>query len=137
MKLISSEKLLETPIFSVTQDRAIDPDGFEIKRAIVQHGGSAVMMPVDEKAASAGTAVLRTSCTTALARRSGRHLQDMLMRIGRSMLTDNMTVTPVSITRHELTNCCTSMLHQQDQPPACQMLESFNSLRLLRCYLDS
>lgn len=50
MKLISSEKLLETPIFSVTQDRAIDPDGFEIKRAIVQHGGSAVMMPVDEKA---------------------------------------------------------------------------------------
>src|SRR5215203_6088440 len=49
MKLISSEKLLETPIFSVTQDRAIDPDGFEIKRAIVQHGGSAVMMPVDDK----------------------------------------------------------------------------------------
>lgn len=49
MKLISSEKLLETPIFSVTQDRAVDPDGFEIKRAIVQHGGSAVMMPVDEK----------------------------------------------------------------------------------------
>jgi len=30
-------------------DRAIDPDGFEIKRAIVQHGGSAVMMPVDER----------------------------------------------------------------------------------------
>ena len=49
MKLISSEKLLETPIFSVTQDKAIDPDGFEIKRAIVQHGGSAVMMPVDGK----------------------------------------------------------------------------------------
>jgi ADP-ribose diphosphatase len=49
MKLISSEKLLETPIFSVTQDRAVDPDGFEIKRAIVQHVGSAVMMPVDDK----------------------------------------------------------------------------------------
>jgi len=30
-------------------DRAIDPDGFEIKRAIVQHGGSAVMMPVDDR----------------------------------------------------------------------------------------
>jgi len=30
-------------------DHALDPDGFEIKRAIVQHGGSAVMMPVDEK----------------------------------------------------------------------------------------
>jgi ADP-ribose pyrophosphatase len=49
MKLISSEKLLETSIFSVTQDHALDPDGFEIKRAIVQHGGSAVMMPVDDK----------------------------------------------------------------------------------------
>ncbi len=49
MKLISSEKLLETSIFTVTQDHAVDPDGFEIKRAIVQHGGSAVMMPVDEK----------------------------------------------------------------------------------------
>lgn len=49
MKLISSEQLLETSIFTVTQDRAIDPDGFEIKRAIIQHGGSAVMMPVDDK----------------------------------------------------------------------------------------
>jgi ADP-ribose pyrophosphatase len=49
MKLISSEKLLETSIFTVTQDHAVDPDGFEIKRAIVQHGGSAVMMPVDDK----------------------------------------------------------------------------------------
>jgi ADP-ribose pyrophosphatase len=49
MKLISSEKLLETSIFTVTQDHAVDPDGFEIKRAIVQHAGSAVVMPVDEK----------------------------------------------------------------------------------------
>ena len=49
MKLISSEKLLETSIFTVTQDHALDPDGFEIKRAIVQHAGSAVMMPVDDK----------------------------------------------------------------------------------------
>jgi ADP-ribose pyrophosphatase len=49
MKLISSKKLLDTPIFSVTQDHAYDPDGFEIKRAIVKHGGSAVMMPLDDK----------------------------------------------------------------------------------------
>jgi ADP-ribose pyrophosphatase len=28
-------------------DRAVEPGGFEIKRAIVQHAGSAVMMPVD------------------------------------------------------------------------------------------
>jgi len=45
----TSKELIKTPIFSVTQDVAIDPDGFEIKRAIIQHGGSAVMMPVDER----------------------------------------------------------------------------------------
>jgi ADP-ribose pyrophosphatase len=49
MKIISSKELIKTPIFTVTTDRAIDPDGFEIKRAIIQHGGSAVMMPMDEK----------------------------------------------------------------------------------------
>jgi ADP-ribose pyrophosphatase len=49
MKTISSTKLLETPIFQVTWDRALDPDGFEIQRAIVQHGGSAVVMPVDDR----------------------------------------------------------------------------------------
>jgi ADP-ribose pyrophosphatase len=49
MKLISSTEITRTPIFHVTLDRAIDPDGFEIKRAIVQHGGSAVMMPVDPR----------------------------------------------------------------------------------------
>ena len=49
MKLISSTELNNTPIFRVTFDRAIDPDGFEIKRAIVQHAGSAVMMPVDAR----------------------------------------------------------------------------------------
>jgi ADP-ribose pyrophosphatase len=49
MKIISSKELLRTPIFSVTQDVALDPEGFEIKRAIVQHGGSAVVMPVDER----------------------------------------------------------------------------------------
>jgi ADP-ribose pyrophosphatase len=49
MKLISSTEITRTPIFTVTLDRAIDPDGFEIKRAIVQHQGSAVVMPVDDR----------------------------------------------------------------------------------------
>jgi len=49
MKLISSEEKLRTSIFRVTEDRAVDPDGFEIRRAIVQHGGSAVMLAVDER----------------------------------------------------------------------------------------
>jgi ADP-ribose pyrophosphatase len=47
MKLISSKRLLKTPIFRVTMDKAYDPEGFEIKRAIIQHRGSAVMMAVD------------------------------------------------------------------------------------------
>src|SRR5579871_2116505 len=49
MKTISSEEKYRTPIFWVTEDKAVDPDGFEIKRAIVQHAGSAVMMAVDER----------------------------------------------------------------------------------------
>jgi ADP-ribose pyrophosphatase len=49
MKLIESKKLLTTSIFQVSMDRAIDPDGFEIKRAIVHHIGSAVVMPIDER----------------------------------------------------------------------------------------
>src|SRR6516164_9356061 len=49
MKTISSKELIRTPIFHVTFDHAVDPDGFEIKRAIVQHSGSAVMMPVDDR----------------------------------------------------------------------------------------
>jgi ADP-ribose pyrophosphatase len=49
MKIISSKELIRTPIFYVTMDHALDPDGFEIKRAIVRHPGSAVVMPVDER----------------------------------------------------------------------------------------
>lgn len=49
MRLISSEEICRTPIFHVTMDHAVDPRGFEIRRAIVQHQGSAVMMPVDER----------------------------------------------------------------------------------------
>ncbi len=49
MKLVHSEEILRTPIFWVTKDKAIDPEGFEIDRVIIQHGGSAVVMPVDEK----------------------------------------------------------------------------------------
>ncbi len=49
MKLISSKEITKNRLFTVTWDRAVDPDGFEIERAIVHHRGSAVMMPVDEK----------------------------------------------------------------------------------------
>jgi ADP-ribose pyrophosphatase len=49
MTIITSKQLLKTPLFTVSEDIALDPDGFKIKRAIVHHGGSAVMMPVDKK----------------------------------------------------------------------------------------
>ena len=49
MKLISSKEITSNRIFTVTRDRAVDPDGFEIERAIVRHRGSAVMMAVDGK----------------------------------------------------------------------------------------
>jgi ADP-ribose pyrophosphatase len=49
MKLISSKEITKNRIFTVTQDHAVDDDGFEIERVIVHHRGSAVMMPVDEK----------------------------------------------------------------------------------------
>ena len=37
-------------VFRVTEDRAVDEKaGFEIKRSVVRHIGSAVLMAVDEK----------------------------------------------------------------------------------------
>lgn len=48
MKIVSSVERFKNRLFTVTEDHAIDPDGFEIKRAIVHHRGSAVMMAVDD-----------------------------------------------------------------------------------------
>lgn len=50
MKLISSVEKYKSDIFRITEDHAKEPKGgFEITRAIVQHGGSAVMFAVDDK----------------------------------------------------------------------------------------
>jgi ADP-ribose pyrophosphatase len=49
MKLISSHLCCENALFRVTEDHAIEPGGLEIRRAIVHHRGSAVMMPVDDR----------------------------------------------------------------------------------------
>ncbi len=49
MKLISSREVYSNPIFRVTEERAVAPDGFEIRRGIVRHNGSAVMLAVDEQ----------------------------------------------------------------------------------------
>ena len=49
MKIVSSVERFKNNLFSVSEDHALDPSGFEIKRAIVHHRGSAVMMPVDDR----------------------------------------------------------------------------------------
>ena len=49
MKLISSKELYRCKLFWVTEDDAKDSTGFEIRRSIVRHSGSAVMMAVDDK----------------------------------------------------------------------------------------
>src|SRR5689334_3652091 len=49
MKLISSRVVCKCSLFSVTEDHATDGKGYEIRRSIVRHNGSAVMMAVDAK----------------------------------------------------------------------------------------
>ena len=49
MKRISSVEKYSCSLFSVTEDEAAAPDGFKIKRAIVRHPGSAVMMAMDSR----------------------------------------------------------------------------------------
>lgn len=47
MKIISSREVFKNKLFTVIDEVAHDPDGFEIHRSIVRHPGSAVMMAVD------------------------------------------------------------------------------------------
>lgn len=47
MRIISSKEVYKCDLFRVSYEEAKDPSGFEIKRSIVRHSGSAVMLPVD------------------------------------------------------------------------------------------
>ena len=49
MKIVSSEERYRCGLFWVTEDEAKEPGGVNIKRSVVRHLGSAVMMPVDDK----------------------------------------------------------------------------------------
>jgi len=49
MKVVSSREQYRCKLFWVTEDHAKGPSGFQIKRSIVHHAGSAVMMAVDDK----------------------------------------------------------------------------------------
>jgi ADP-ribose pyrophosphatase len=49
MKIISSKQVYDCGLFRVTEDVAVDPKTkFQIKRSVVRHVGSAVMMAVDD-----------------------------------------------------------------------------------------
>ena len=50
MKITKSKEVFECSLFRVTEDHAVDKKtGWKMKRFIVRHRGSAVMMAVDEK----------------------------------------------------------------------------------------
>ena len=50
MKIVDSKEVYNCGLFRVTEDRAVDgKSGFEIKRSVVRHAGSAVMMAMDDK----------------------------------------------------------------------------------------
>jgi len=50
MKITSSKEVYNCGLFRVTEDQAVDPKtGFQIKRSVVRHAGSAVIMAVDGK----------------------------------------------------------------------------------------
>jgi len=49
MKTTSSKEVYSCGLFQVTEDEASDGKGYDIKRSIVRHAGSAVMMAVDRK----------------------------------------------------------------------------------------
>ena len=49
MKIISSQEVLRNKLFTVVDEVAHDSSGFEIKRSIERHPGTAVMMPVDDR----------------------------------------------------------------------------------------
>jgi ADP-ribose pyrophosphatase len=48
MQITSSVEVYRCSIFHVTEEEATDPSGFHIKRSIIRHPGSAVVMPVDD-----------------------------------------------------------------------------------------
>jgi ADP-ribose pyrophosphatase len=49
MKITKSKEVYRCGLFHVTEDEAQDKTGWKMKRSIVRHNGSAVMMAVDEK----------------------------------------------------------------------------------------
>ena len=47
MKLTKSKEVYSNSLFRVTEDEAVDRTGWVMKRCVVRHAGSAVMMAAD------------------------------------------------------------------------------------------
>lgn len=49
MKTLASRTLCRTKIFAVTEEHVVEPGGIEVRRIVVRHGPSAVILPVDAR----------------------------------------------------------------------------------------
>ncbi|HTA46173.1 MAG TPA: NUDIX hydrolase [Bryobacteraceae bacterium] len=49
MKITASKEVYRCSLFRVTEDEAEDKTGWKMKRSVVRHRGSAVMMAIDDK----------------------------------------------------------------------------------------
>jgi ADP-ribose pyrophosphatase len=47
-KMLSSREVYRGPVFWITTDKVREPSGVEVRRDIVRHSGSVVVMPVDD-----------------------------------------------------------------------------------------
>jgi ADP-ribose pyrophosphatase len=50
-RVLSSRVMYRGPIFSITSEEVLEPSGLTVHREIVRHGGSVVIMPVDDSSA--------------------------------------------------------------------------------------
>lgn len=48
VKVLSSREVYRGPVFRVTSDRVIEPGGIRVRRDVVRHAGSVVVLAVDE-----------------------------------------------------------------------------------------
>ncbi len=48
MRVLKSRVAFRGPVFSVTSDRVVEPSGVEVRRDVVRHQGSVVVMAIDE-----------------------------------------------------------------------------------------
>lgn len=49
-RVLSSREVYSGPLFRITTDEVVEPSGVRVRRDVVRHSGSVVIMPVDESA---------------------------------------------------------------------------------------